>query len=115
MRAVAVANRASRGLPRSARSLRGVPSLIPRESATGVIETARRVLPSPNHEGLGLSIVFTRLRLGLLRATARRFAAGGLLAADILAPLLLVASRRHAGDLATRMLDSFEGGLLSSR
>src|SRR6266508_115660 len=47
---------ASRGLPRSAHSLRGVPSLLPRESATGVIETARRVLPSPIHEGLGLSI-----------------------------------------------------------
>src|SRR6266508_3861532 len=52
----------------------------------------------------------TGLHLGLLRATARRFAAAGLLPGGILAPLLLVASRRHAGDLATRMLDSFEAG-----
>jgi hypothetical protein len=46
----------------------------------------------------------------LLRATARRFAAGGLRSADILSPLLLVASRRHAGGLVTRILDSFEAG-----
>src|SRR6266508_952291 len=52
----------------------------------------------------------TGLHLGLLRATARRFAAAGLLPGGVLAPLLLVASRRHAGGLATRMLDSFEAG-----
>ena len=48
--------------------------------------------------------VSTRLRLGSLRATARDFAAVGLPADGILVPLLLDASRRHAGNRATLWL-----------
>jgi hypothetical protein len=46
----------------------------------------------------------TRLHLGLLRATARRFATAGLPANGMLVPLLLEASRPHAGDRATLWL-----------
>jgi hypothetical protein len=49
----------------------------------------------------------TRLHLGLLRATARDFAAARLASRrDILVPLLLDASRRHAGDRATLLLSA---------
>ena len=56
----------------------------------------------------------TRLHLGSLRATARRFAAAGVPADNILAPLLLDTSRRHAGNRATLSLSPYRGGLLSS-
>ncbi len=46
----------------------------------------------------------TRLRLGSLRATARGFATADLPASGMLVPLLLEASRPHAGDRATLLL-----------
>src|SRR5256885_8785706 len=88
--------------------------VIPRESAPASSSTARRVLSSHISQRLDLSECLTRLRLGSLALgpslRSQRFAAAG-----ILAPLLLDASRRHAGGLATRMLDTYRGGLLSSR
>jgi hypothetical protein len=58
----------------------------------------------PNVQGLGFSISFSRLHLSSLRATARDFAAHHLPVVDILVPLLLEASRPHAGNLATLSL-----------
>lgn len=46
----------------------------------------------------------TGLRLGSLCATARDFAIDGRPPADIQVPLLLDASRHHAGDRATLLL-----------
>ena len=48
--------------------------------------------------------VLSRLHLGSLRATARSLAAAGLPSDDILVPLLLDASRHHAGNRATLLL-----------
>jgi hypothetical protein len=48
----------------------------------------------------------TRLHLGSLRATARDFATVGLPADRILVPLLLDASRHHAGNRATLLLSN---------
>jgi hypothetical protein len=48
--------------------------------------------------------VLSRLRLGSLRATARDFATARLPAAGMLVPLLLNASRHHAGDRAILLL-----------
>jgi hypothetical protein len=92
-----------------------VPSLLPRRSASvhrlstfpRRIAFAYFVEARPPHS-------LTRLRLGSLRATARSFAAVGLPADNILAPLLLDTSRRHAGSRATLSLSAYRGGLLSS-
>jgi hypothetical protein len=46
----------------------------------------------------------TRLRLGLLRATARDFAAHDLPVISMQVPLLLDVSRHHAGNRATLLL-----------
>jgi hypothetical protein len=46
----------------------------------------------------------SRLRLSSLRATARGFATARLPAAGVLVPLLLDASRHHAGDRAILLL-----------
>ena len=46
----------------------------------------------------------TGLHLSSLRATARGFATDGLPAVDMLVPLLLDASRHHAGNRATLLL-----------
>ena len=54
--------------------------------------------------GSASSLIVTRLHLGSLRATARRIAAAGLHPSGILVPLLLDASRHHAGDHATLLL-----------
>ena len=51
----------------------------------------------------------SRLRLSSLRATARDFATRRLPAAGLLVPLLLNASRHHAGDRATLLLSDYEG------
>jgi len=51
----------------------------------------------------------SRLRLSSLRATARDFATVRLPAAGMLVPLLLDASRLHAGDRATLVLSDSEG------
>jgi hypothetical protein len=48
----------------------------------------------------------SRLRLGSLRATARGFATARLPTAGLLVPLLLDASRHHAGDRATLWLSA---------
>src|SRR5262249_60008587 len=106
VRSVAVATRTRRGLPRSARSFRGVPSLIPRESASALSRVPDAFCLRQIVSGSTSPFVFTSLRLGLLRATARRFAAAGLPSSHLLFPLLLVPSRHPLGDLASRMLDS---------
>ena len=60
----------------------------------------------PSDEGLGFLISFSRLRLSSLRAAARGFATVGLPADGIQVPLLLEASRPHAGDRATLSLST---------
>ncbi len=104
-----MADRAHRGLPRSARFCIDVPSLIPRENAPAAPSTARCVLSSPLTQRLDFSVSL-RGYAWVRSRSARRLAAGDVPVADMLAPLLLDASRRHAGDLANRMLGTFGAG-----
>jgi hypothetical protein len=76
---VAATHLHARGLPCSTHSCRDVPSLLPRRSAS-----VRRLSTFPRRATFTLSSAvrppryLTGLHLGLLRATARRFAAAGL-------------------------------------
>ena len=115
VRHVARATRPPWGLPCSTRSCHYVPSLLPRRSAS-----VHRLSTFPKRVAFAYFVearppqFLTRLRLGSLRATARRFAAVDLPVDSILAPLLLDTSRRHAGSQATLSLSAYRGGLLSS-
>jgi hypothetical protein len=85
-------------------SRRAVPATPEERDGALAEHPSHRVRPSPDFEGLGLPGSVTGLHLGSLHATARRLAAAGLHPSGILAPLLLDASRRHAGDRATLLL-----------
>jgi len=62
--------------------------------------------------GSAITSDLTRLRLGFTAHSARRFTAS-VCTRGMLVPLLPAASRRHAGDRATCLLDCFQDGLLS--
>ena len=64
----------------------------------------------PNHERLGLSTCVYEATSGFAARYGPSLRSRRLAAVDIQAPLLLDASRHHAGDRATRMLDSSEAG-----
>jgi len=76
----------------------------------GFVETTRRVLPSPNHERLGLSTCVYEATSGFAARYGPPVRIRRLADAGILVPLLLGTSRHHAGDLATLMLDTCEVG-----
>jgi len=76
----------------------------------GFFETAHRGLPSPNPERLGPSTCVYEATSGFAARYGPSLRSRRLANVGILASLLLDTSRRHAGGLATLMLDSCEVG-----